>query len=966
MVIINFGSIVKRLVPIVKCRGLLWLVLFTITVGASPVYSSVLEQVYTFDVPVVEAVKIDGQLYDRVIMSQAPNSGQIGRPALPARGARILIPYGERVVSVTVSGESRHVMGEGYLVEPVEQPFVLSAAPADIPPLVVDSATYSLQTPFPASRFVSKGRQVCRGYEILILKLQPVEYVPATGELSYYAELQVRVVTEQADQPNSLLRNLSDDSRMTAAIVDNPTALTTYPAFFERSSADYDLLIITPTYLSSSFQPLKDYHDTTGILTEIHTLDQIGASDPNSIRDYIRQQYLERGIEYVLLGGDDDLIPALDAYVVSFDVPDAPIDYHMPCDFYYSHLDGTFNFDGDALWAEPTDGEGGGEIDLLPEVHVGRVSANTIQEVANLVNKTLSYAAANGDYLQKVLLAAEQLNFTGLGEYGGYAMEEMVDGSDTHGYETVGFPSDIYDIEKLYDLYSEPYNRWYYPEIINRMNAGVHIIDHLGHSNNNYAMRTDTTVIKQELTNDEYFFAYAEGCSAGTFDYMDGWAEFMTVKLEHGAFGCVANARLGLGARSTAHPVHVFNREFWDAIYKNGEAGPQLGKGMSDARADHAYHIDDPGIRWTFYETTLFGDPALAIKTVRSLALSFPNGAPTHLLPLEEISFEVTVHGVGEGMPAPGTGLLHYSIDGGDYGVSPLVPLTGDQYQAILPALDCGRSVAFYVSFEEDYTGLLKYYPEPDSPLVALTVTDEIVLFEDDFEVDGDWAISGGLWERGVPMGLGGEELQYPAPDPTEGCSGTAVMGYNLAGDYENNLPETHITSPAVDCSDMENVHLRFCRWLAVEAPAYDHARVQASSDGTVWETLWENPATIADIDWQETDFDISAIADNQSTVYVRFTMGPTDGGLVYAGWNIDNVRLVSLACESFICGDMDNNETVDISDLTYLVEYLFGGGPPPPVPDAADVDGSQELNISDLTYMVDYLFGGGPAPACL
>jgi hypothetical protein len=60
------------------------------------------------------------------------------------------------------------------------------------------------------------------------------------------------------------------------------------------------------------------------------------------------------------------------------------------------------------------------------------------------------------------------------------------------------------------------------------------------------------------------------------------------------------------------------------------------------------------------------------------------------------------------------------------------------------------------------------------------------------------------------------------------------------------------------------------------------------------------------------------------------------------------------------------HNETVDISDLTYLVEYLFGGGPPPPVPQAADVDGSQELNISDLTYMVDYLFGGGPAPACL
>jgi hypothetical protein len=309
--------------------------------------------------------------------------------------------------------------------------------------------------------------------------------------------------------------------------------------------------------------------------------------------------------------------------------------------------------------------------------------------------------------------------------------------------------------------------------------------------------------------------------------------------------------------------------------------------------------------------------------------------------------------------------LLHYSIDGGEYTISPIVHVAGDDYQASLPALDCGSNVAFYLSVEEEYSGLRKYWPEPDSPLTAQAVTDELLLFEDDFEVNGGWVSSGGLWERGIPLGLGGEELQYPAPDPVEGCNGTAVMGYNLSGDYENNLPETHITSPAIDCTDMENVHLKFCRWLAVEGPGYDHARVQASNDGTVWETLWENPATIADLDWTEIDFDLSAIADHQATVYVRWTMGPTDGGLVYAGWNIDNVRLVSLVCQSFLCGDVDNSETVDISDLTYFVEYLFGGGPAPVYSEAADVDGSPDTNISDLTYMVDYFFGSGPSPVC-
>ncbi len=64
--------------------------------------------------------------------------------------------------------------------------------------------------------------------------------------------------------------------------------------------------------------------------------------------------------------------------------------------------------------------------------------------------------------------------------------------------------------------------------------------------------------------------------------------------------------------------------------------------------------------------------------------------------------------------------------------------------------------------------------------------------------------------------------------------------------------------------------------------------------------------------------------------------------------------------------GDINGDDIgPNIADLTYLVAYLFGGGPPPPVPDAADVNNSGGVNIADLTYLVAYLFGGGPAPDC-
>ncbi len=66
-----------------------------------------------------------------------------------------------------------------------------------------------------------------------------------------------------------------------------------------------------------------------------------------------------------------------------------------------------------------------------------------------------------------------------------------------------------------------------------------------------------------------------------------------------------------------------------------------------------------------------------------------------------------------------------------------------------------------------------------------------------------------------------------------------------------------------------------------------------------------------------------------------------------------------------YICGDVDGSGAVDVGDLTYLVAYIFQGGPAPPVLAAADVDGSGFIDVADLTYMVTYLFQGGPPPIC-
>ncbi len=76
----------------------------------------------------------------------------------------------------------------------------------------------------------------------------------------------------------------------------------------------------------------------------------------------------------------------------------------------------------------------------------------------------------------------------------------------------------------------------------------------------------------------------------------------------------------------------------------------------------------------------------------------------------------------------------------------------------------------------------------------------------------------------------------------------------------------------------------------------------------------------------------------------------------------------VTVTIQDFICGDADGNgEGPYVSDLVFLVNYVFKGGDAPPVIAAADANGEDGdiINVADLTYMVNYIFKSGPPPIC-
>jgi hypothetical protein len=68
-------------------------------------------------------------------------------------------------------------------------------------------------------------------------------------------------------------------------------------------------------------------------------------------------------------------------------------------------------------------------------------------------------------------------------------------------------------------------------------------------------------------------------------------------------------------------------------------------------------------------------------------------------------------------------------------------------------------------------------------------------------------------------------------------------------------------------------------------------------------------------------------------------------------------------SCPATICGDANNDGSVDIADAVYLVNYIFAGGPAPDPLGAGDADCSDDINIADCIYLVIYIFEHGLNP---
>ncbi|MBI4582940.1 MAG: hypothetical protein HY717_02730 [Planctomycetes bacterium] len=590
--------------------------------------------------------------FHRLHMVGLENGGKAGEPALPRRLARLLLPPGAAVAGVTVIPSPPAALAERCLLAPA--PEELDPAGGREPrPLSCNPDIYQSSGPYPPRPWEYLGAGVKHGRSIAFLALSPVVYFPRSGAVAWSEAIEVELELELAGGQGggAALPLRPAQIQEMFEYVDNPPAApelpaSEFPAAGSGGSDEVAYAIITSPALAAAFQPLAEARQAGGLPAAVFTTDWIyarydgrrpdgGEDDATRLRNFIIDAYRGRGLRWVLLGGDADgdsgcrecqppVVPA--RYLKAFSAT------LIPADLYFGCLDGTFDGDADGIYGERNDGEGGGDVDLLFEVHVGRAPADSPEEAANFVRKTLAYEQSSGPILRRVLLAGEYLGFGGAYDWGGNLNDQIRTGSNDF-IDTVGFENspyrDFLQVRTLYDRDTLG-NNWPPESLIEIIEQGVHLLNHIGHADISNVMKlTDARI--DGLGGESYFLGYTQSCYAGAFDNRraDGTYGADSV-IEHflaapaGAAAFIANSRNGwAGSFVPDGPSQRFNRRFWDAVL--GQKILQWGAANDRSKEENLGTVQsNERARWCYYELNTLGDPALAIKLSTSRgSLSF-------------------------------------------------------------------------------------------------------------------------------------------------------------------------------------------------------------------------------------------------------------------------------------------------------------------------------------------------------
>lgn len=543
--------------------------------------------------------KVEG--YDVIYLKDGEISSEVGRPQLPVYCWRIALPAGAEVLGVEVARVDFQAFAGGYSLFPAQPPRILSMI-GDVALAQPDPTVYASDDWYPASVVDIAApitTQDCGQITLLTLRVVPVQYRPKRGALRYVRDLEVRIDYLEREQ----VRSVSPVVRTIAEVLAGEE-LPRAPSR-ERSDAK-EYVIITSSGLASAFQPLLDWKRKKGLPDTLVTTEWIyanysGRDSQEKIRHFLQDVYEDWGIQWLLLGGDVNIVPDRIAWAMDCEAGMYPDENDLSADLYYAALDGDWDANGNSIFGEVDD-----DVDLMPEIIVGRAPVEDATEAEGFVNKVLTYEKSpNVTYQRSALFFAEILW--------------------TDPYTNSGILKDMIDDESMPPRY-DPITKLYEhngnespSSVINAINQGQCFLNHGGHANYSVMGAGSGYLNRSDMDNlyspGKYGILASIGCWAAAIDY-DAIAEHFVTNPSGGGIGFVGNSRYGWG--SPGNPglgySEIMDRRFFSTIFNDNLVQPGLA-----LAATKAYYIPysqtENVYRWHQYQLNLLGEPEMPFWT---------------------------------------------------------------------------------------------------------------------------------------------------------------------------------------------------------------------------------------------------------------------------------------------------------------------------------------------------------------
>jgi len=858
---------------------------------------------FQFEAPEMGAVRIDGDAWKTPRLGTESIAVGAGEPALPDVRRSVMIGGADEVMVRVVSGSYYDV--EGVRIAPSKGPITRDIDPATVPYTFGD--VYDAAGFWPAEPVLLADPHIMRNTRGVVMTVRPLQWNPATNTLRVWTDMTVDIETVGVATDNVLTRvSLEAHSDNAAWETLYQRHFINYPEGSRYDPLDVggDMLIICHDPWIANVQPLADHKNSIGVNTTLVGISTIGNS-PASIEAYVDSMYDGSDLSYVLLVGDAQHISA------------------------YTSADNGLS---DPIYGKMT-------ADDYPEVFIGRFSAETAADVDTQVQRTIAYEedawTQKPEYMRALGIASDQ----------GPGDDNETD--DQH----------IANILTQLAEYGYTHTQGEYDpsgsvaDAVAAINEGIGTIAYCGHGSETCFGNGAPLCVSDVngLANTEMLpwivsVACVNGAYASGTCFAESWMRATHNGDPTGAIGIYASTI----NQSWSEPMCAED-EVYDCY--TAEEYTTLGVLFYAGSCQMMDEYGSVGVDM-FNTWHLFGDPSVVVVGTAAppsgmrvggsgFAAEGPLGGPFSpdtcefvLSNYEDQPLDFTVGG--------GASWLNYFPDSGTIPVGGEVIVTAS-LNGSASSLGNGLHTATLA-----FTNMTNHDGDTEKG-ISINVGIPVPVLEWTFDSDPGWSVEG-EWAFGQPTGQGGDS--YGNADPASGATGDNVYGVNLNGDYSLDTGSMNLTSEAIDCSSYSDTSVAFERWLNCDYQSYVINRFEVSNDGVSWTSLWENPSSgeTADSSWNTQEFDISAVADGEPAVYLRWAHEVNDYAWAYSGWNIDDVVISAIdssATEPCL-GDLDGSGTVGTDDLLAVIgEFGCESGC------GADIDGDGMVSANDILAVV-------------